>query len=249
MPVAPAYIYCAGEGSTCFLHGTMATAYSDTSSSGKTHYRIYSDSVACTDANFGDIGSGINKCYFTAIPPDIKDPDPDFFDANGNPNPEEWTKCATENQICDPKQGEPVDILYGAGQAFVYASAESVPCDNTTFGNPNTALSKACFWRKRPALPPPPPPPPPPPEGSGSTGPVTQNISTSNGDNTNWIPWVAGALASLLALLVIGFIIYYFVRKSKAKTAASTVASNAASLPLSTTPAPALPQMRMSMRY
>ena len=237
--LAPEYKKCASEGGTCSLFDTQSVAYASEKEGTFPYFRVATGSIQCTDARFGDpdtSSDAFKSCYASNIPKDVLVPTSTFYDSGGKPAG--WTKCADESGICDPQAGKPVDILYGKDKAYVYARAESTPCNNDIFGDPLPSINKECWWRdpaKAPSPPPPPADPPsttdlPPANNVGGTTTVTKN------KGTNWWLWIGIGAGILLLLVLIGLLIYYFMRKNKAKKAAALTATTMATTSLPTVP-------------
>ncbi|XWV25570.1 hypothetical protein QJ856_gp0184 [Tupanvirus deep ocean] len=206
--LSSSYVQCATENGSCNATGKQAVAYTTGTGRGSIYYRNMSGNISCNNNTFGDPSRGDTKnCYLAPIPADVLAASTadvlaaatGFYDSNGNPVG--WTQCATENNICNPGTGNPVDILYGAKSSYVYANASSTPCDNTTFGDPSVGNGKACYWRL-----------PLTPAGPSIPGPVAPGYQPSPSAppiprSTNTMLYIGIAIAVLLVLAIIIFII------------------------------------------
>ena len=204
--LSPTYTKCASEGATCPVTGIESVAYSAIDGAGGIYYRNTNKSLVCNDIPYGGdpAPNHVKQCSSMTIPSDIANPSATFFDATGNPNG--WTKCASENQICNPNVSEPVDILFGAQKSFVYANANQTPCSSRIFGDPKIDVVKGCYWRK-PGIPLVPVTP-----GLSPIIPVTPSpVPSSN----KTLKFTLIGIGSIILLVIIILIIYVIIKRSK----------------------------------
>ncbi|UTY57400.1 M12 family metallo-peptidase [Massilia sp. erpn] len=116
-----AYTRCADEHQTCTVSGTRNIAYG---ANGKFVYRTVTGSFVCDNSTFGDPLPGTPKaCYAGKIG---------------------YAYCTAEHQNCTFAGTQ--SITYGAGTKFAHKLvANSVMCDNGSFGDPNPGVVKACY--------------------------------------------------------------------------------------------------------
>ncbi len=119
------WIKCADEHSTCSFTGTMVVRYG---ANGRYAYQTAKNSIACNNSIFGDPNVGVYKaCSIAQLPP-------------GG-----WTKCADENGACSLSGTG--TVAYGANGRYTYKTAtNSIACNNSTFGDPNVGVYKACYY-------------------------------------------------------------------------------------------------------
>ncbi|BCS82885.1 hypothetical protein QLL95_gp1238 [Cotonvirus japonicus] len=199
--LSPIYSSCAEQGSSCPLTTYRETiAYANPDTAGPIFYRndegttANSNKFSCSNASFGNPTSSTTgyKCFSGVVPEDIRNADASFYD---NGAPKGWTKCADENSTCNPNQNIPVDILFGTDSSYVYANAESVPCNTATFGDPKVGSSKACYWRD-PTLTP----------VSPGTTPTTPTSKTPWW--RHWGVYVGAALIILFIIIIVLIILF-----------------------------------------
>jgi hypothetical protein len=120
-------IQCAKENGTCIVPNPATVSYGYNGAY-NVKYGVQ-NSISCNNATFGDPLFGVVKgCYLDM----------------GDPAAKNWTKCADENGTCNFTG--PMFVRYGAGNNWVYGShANSVGCNNGTFGDPKYGTVKACY--------------------------------------------------------------------------------------------------------
>ncbi|WP_313029299.1 hypothetical protein [Massilia alkalitolerans] len=126
--VAPVWAVCATEGNTCPVSGSTEVRYgTDTKYFSKT----VTDSVACTNANFGDpVPDVVKSCKIDAQA---------LAAAAAVP----WTECATEGKTCS-REGN-FKVRYGTATQFITKTVTgSVTCSNASFGDPAPNQVKSC---------------------------------------------------------------------------------------------------------
>ncbi len=115
-----AYTACASENGTCSFSGRRLVVYGAGSSFTS---RVTTGPVACNNATFGDPASGVVKaCYVS---------------------PETYTTCASEGGTCSVSGAHLV--IYGANREYSVRDANApLSCSNSTFGDPQNGVAKAC---------------------------------------------------------------------------------------------------------
>ena len=123
-PASPEqWSFCSDENGTCSFSGTKRVRYGKR---GKYGYGIFTGSVSCSNAMFGDPIAGVPKsCQFSS----------DLF-----------TACANEGQTCSfPGTRE---VRFGANGQWVSRTATgSIACNPATFGDPLPNVVKRCESR------------------------------------------------------------------------------------------------------
>ncbi|WP_157596860.1 family 43 glycosylhydrolase [Streptacidiphilus rugosus] len=120
------YSWCASEGGTCSVSGTILIAYG----AGSYLFKTATGSVICGVSTFsGDPTPGVLKSCYVAP----------------SGGPDSYTPCASENGYCS-FSGTHV-IAYGANGAFTYETATNgKSCDYVSFGgDPLYGVHKSCY--------------------------------------------------------------------------------------------------------
>lgn len=197
------YSQCATQGKSCPTSKIdEAIAFADPTRSGPIHYTNFkansTTGFSCTNSAFGNpSGTTDYACYSGNIPADVRAGGTSFFD---NGVPKGWAKCADQGGICNPNVSAPVDILFGTDGSYVYANAESVPCDTTVFTDPAPGKTKACYWRS-PLIPINPTP----------STPINPTPSTSH--RNKWL--IYGLAIGIPILLIIIILVIWFIARSQ----------------------------------
>ncbi len=118
------WTFCSDENGTCSFSGTQRVRFGK---NGKYNYGIYSGSVACNNASFGDPNVGTPKsCEYSS---DL------------------YTICASENQTCSLSGTK--QVRFGAnGEWATQTATGSIACNNATFGgDPLPNVVKRCEYK------------------------------------------------------------------------------------------------------
>lgn len=132
---------CATEGGTCSFSGTRQVRYGF---NGSYYYRTVTDSVACTNAVFGDpLPGSLKYCDYASTTSSSPPPDPTVS----------WTSCATEGGTCAFSGTR--QVRYGASGNYFYRTATAtIGCNNTVFGDPYPYHLKYCSYSSGTSTPP-----------------------------------------------------------------------------------------------
>ncbi len=129
------WVTCASENGTCSFSGTTQVRYGANNiwATG-----VFTNSVACTNAVFGDPVSGVVKtCQYYQITVATITPSPTF-----TPVPT-WQTCANENGYCSFTGT--TQVRYGANGTWVTQTfTNGVSCTNAVFGDPVPGVAKTC---------------------------------------------------------------------------------------------------------
>jgi hypothetical protein len=146
---------CADEGGTCTFSGTMTVRYGANNS---WFYRVATNSIACTNAVFGDpIQGTVKSCYYspngptptpsgpTSTPTRTNTPGGPTNTPTATPSDIVWTLCAEEGGTCT--FSGTMTVRYGAGTSWFYRVAtNSIACTNAVFGDPIQGTVKSCYY-------------------------------------------------------------------------------------------------------
>ncbi len=136
-PAGPTgYIYCSAENSTCAFSGTAQVAYG---ANGAFDYGTFTNSASCSNGTFSpDPAPGVVKaCYYL------------LNNASQFSGPGGYIYCASENQTCSFAAAGVV--AFGANGLFNYQTfTGGAPCNTATFGDPDSGVVKACYYRAIP---------------------------------------------------------------------------------------------------
>lgn len=127
--------HCASEGSRCNTEGTSVVRYG---SSENWLYGVFTSSVNCSDAQFGDPEvSGTKACQY--LPSDVVEP---------LLPPSNASTCAQEGQVCTLPAGSTASVWYGKGNKWHVQEAltGTVNCNNAKFGDSNPGVRKECRY-------------------------------------------------------------------------------------------------------
>jgi len=153
---ATTWTQCAWEGETCKVSGTQQVRYG---ANGAYVYKTVTGSISCTNTTWGDPAPGVRKSCDVATPPPAETVT--------------WTQCAWEGETC--KVSGTQQVRYGANGAYFYkAVTGSIPCTNTTWGDPVSGARKSCDVATSSATPAPITPPP----STGTVLPMPTNIAS-----------------------------------------------------------------------
>lgn len=136
-PTPSDWTFCANEGGTCTFSGTREVRYG---APGYYNTKVFTGSVACTNAVFGDPKRATNKtCSFanaaTAAPAPTPAPAPTVT----------WTHCANEGGTCSFTGTR--EVRYGApGYYNVKKLTSRTACTNAVFGDPKKSTAKSCGY-------------------------------------------------------------------------------------------------------
>jgi hypothetical protein len=143
-PSGIVWTLCASEGGTCTFSGTMTVRYGADSS---WFYRVATNSIACTNAVFGDPINGTAKsCYYSPNGPTPTPGGPTPTRTN-TPSGITWVFCANEGQTCTFSGTR--TVRYGAGSSWnTLVATGSIACNNATFGDPIQGTVKTCEYQQ-----------------------------------------------------------------------------------------------------
>lgn len=125
------FVFCANEGQRCNFSGTKDVAFG---ANGKFFYRYnVTGGIDCNNATFGDPIPGVTKACYTR-------------DSQNVPPPG-YTFCVVEGQRCSFAGTR--DVAYGAQGKFFYRYnvTGGIDCNNATFGDPISGVTKACYTK------------------------------------------------------------------------------------------------------
>ena len=138
-PTPATWIACANEGGTCTFSGTREVRYGTA-----TVYvtKVFTGSVRCTNAVFGDPKRGETKSCSYA---DTATPTPTPPSPPAPVDPVTWTGCASEGGTC--KFTGTREVRYGKpGYYATKVFTNAVPCTNAVFGDPKRGDTKSCSY-------------------------------------------------------------------------------------------------------
>jgi hypothetical protein len=139
-PAPSTWTFCANEGGTCSLNGTMQVRYG---ANGSYVTKTFTGSAACNNGNFGDPAPGYPKsCSYmgsaTASPTPTPTPTP-------APAPVTWTTCSGEGGTCSFSGTR--QVRYGANGSYATKTfTASATCNNGSFGDPAPGYVKSCSY-------------------------------------------------------------------------------------------------------
>lgn len=201
--LSPAYVFCSVDNSICQPGiGNFSIAY--VSENGKIYYRnINNNHIDCNVKTFGNPDPNIPKtCWSTKIPNNIT--------FNTDLKPQGFNFCSDEGGKCFLPDVAEADILYGGNGKYVYANANNVMCNDDVFGNPQATNlinkniaekneTNKCYYRKN------------------YTKIQEPFICSKINDNytTNYDIDDGIKILIILALIISGFILWYYSKKHK----------------------------------
>lgn len=133
-PAPSAWTTCANEGEVCTFSGSREVRYGVP---GAYVTKVFSGSVQCGNAMFGDPKVGVVKSCSYASATQAPTPAPTV--------PVTWSQCAGEGATCSFTGTR--EVRYGVPGAYrTKVVTNSTPCTNAVFGDPKEGVVKACSY-------------------------------------------------------------------------------------------------------
>ena len=128
---AQTWTFCSSEGGNCVVSGTQQVRYGG---NGLYYYKTVTNSIACTNAVFGDPAPGVPKqCHRDTT-------------ATSTPPPTStttWNWCSPEGGTCVVSGTQ--QVRYGGNGVYAYKTVTgSIACTNAVFGDPAPGVPKSC---------------------------------------------------------------------------------------------------------
>jgi hypothetical protein len=136
-PTPSDWTFCANEGGSCTFSGTREVRYG---LPGYYNTKVFTGSVICSNAVFGDPKKATNKtCSFANTATSAPAPAPAPAPAAS------WTQCATEGGTCSFTGTR--EVRYGAPGYYNFKTLTSrAECTNAVFGDPKKSTAKTCSF-------------------------------------------------------------------------------------------------------